>query len=125
MGVGAGSNLDWEVIGFCNKASKLGKTIIFVVDEANVLDADPNSEDRISNEKKMEVRDLLDGIAAMHLKIASSTANYLAARHDQFRDTSESRLSLYNGLEDEVLALRPQVTNAIESLVGNGNWDPT
>jgi len=74
------SRLDWQVTAFCNKVSNLGRTIVFVVDQANVLNHNVHLDDRISNEKKMEVRKLLDGMASNHLKISSSTANYFAAR---------------------------------------------
>lgn len=70
--------------------SDAGETIIFAVDRANVLDHNVYLGDRIGNEKK-EVRKLLDGMASNHLKIASSTANYRAAMHDELRDTPEAR----------------------------------
>ena len=57
-------------------------------------------DDRISNKKKTEARRLLDGIASNHMKISSSTANYRAAIHDQLRETAETRLTLYHGLND-------------------------
>ena len=70
------------------------------MDQANALDHNVHLDDRISNEKKMEVRKLLDGMTSNHLKISSPTANYRAAKHDELRDTAESRLTLNHGLND-------------------------
>ena len=94
------SRLDWEVTAFCNMVSNLGKTIILVVDQVNLLDHDLNPEDRISNQKKMQARKLLDGMASNHLMISCFTGNYRDARHDELRDTLESRLTLYHGLDN-------------------------
>ncbi|KAF8462175.1 hypothetical protein BDZ91DRAFT_850755 [Kalaharituber pfeilii] len=91
--------LEWDILVFCNLAAQLKKTILFVVDQANALDDSP--DDRIGTEKKQKVRKLLDGISSNHLKISSSTANYHAAKHDEFRATSETRLTLYKGLDDD------------------------
>ncbi|KAF8458181.1 hypothetical protein BGX38DRAFT_1326580 [Terfezia claveryi] len=78
----------------------MGITIIFVIDQANVLDHDVHVDDHISNQKKIEARRLLDGIASQHMKVSSSTANYHAARYDELRETAESRLTLNHGLND-------------------------
>ena len=75
----------------------LGRMITFVVDEANVPD---HKMQLASNEKKMEVRKLLDGMASNHLKMAGPTANYRAAGHHELKETSENRLTLYHGLSD-------------------------
>jgi len=100
MAVNQYTDLDRQVTAFCNRVSNLGITITFVVHQANVLDHDVHLGDGISNQKKMEVRKLLDGIASKHMKISSSTANYRAAMHDELRETAESRLVLNHGLHD-------------------------
>ena len=92
--------LEWEVTVFCNLAAQLGKTIYFIVDQTNVLDDGVSPDDRVSIEKKSQVRKLLDGISSNHIKISSSTANYRAAKCDEFRATSEERVNLYTGLDD-------------------------
>ena len=90
--------LERKVVVFCHRAAQMNKTILFVVDQANALD--DSTDDRVSNEKKRDVRKLLDGLSSQHLKISSSTANYRAAKHDECRATSEMRITLYRGLDD-------------------------
>ena len=41
---------------------------------------------------------MFGGISSQHMKIASSTANYVAAKYDEFRSTSESQLTFNMGL---------------------------
>jgi len=91
-----GADLEWRLLKLCNLAALLGKPILFIIDQANALD--DGIHDRVSNHKKKDVRRLLDGISSQHMKIASSTANYAAAKYDEFRSTSESRLNLNMGL---------------------------
>ena len=91
-------DLEWGMIMFCNLAAQVGRPILWVVDQANALD--DGDYDRVSNAKKMQTRRLLDGLSSKHMKLASSTANYSAAKHDQVRATSESRINLYLGLDD-------------------------
>ncbi|KAI5792571.1 hypothetical protein DFH27DRAFT_654987 [Peziza echinospora] len=95
------TRLEQKILAFCNIAADLGKPIIFIVDQANALDDSTEGHDRVSNDKKSSVRALLDGMSAEHMKISSSTANYLVAKHDQFRATSETRMTLDGGLDDE------------------------
>ena len=104
-------DLEREMVMFCNLAAQIGKHIIWVIDQANALD--DGEYDRVSNQKKMQTRRMLDGLSSKHMKLASSTANYLAAKYDQVRATSESEISLYMGLDDvSFLAL---VTHDLES----------
>ena len=91
-----GADLEWRLLRLCNLAAQLGKPILFIIDQANALD--DGIHDRVSNDKKNDVRRLLDGISSQHMKIASSTANYAAAKYDEFRSTSESRLNFNMGL---------------------------
>ena len=90
--------LNWELQVFFNQAAAMGKHIMFIVDQANALDQ--GVHDRVTDKKKMEVRGLLDGFTVNHMKIASSTANYLAAKYDEFRATSEKQLTLLMGLNE-------------------------
>ena len=76
------------------------KHILFVVDQANALD--DSQDDRVSNKKKMEARQLLDGLSSNHMKISSSTATYVAARYDQFRATSERRVNINMGMDNVI-----------------------
>lgn len=94
------ARLEWEVTVFCNIAAQIGKTIYFIVDETNVLDGNASSDDRVSKEKISQVRKFLDGTSSNYVKISSSTANYRAAKHDEFRATCEARLNVYTGLDD-------------------------
>lgn len=123
------TRLEWEVLVFCNLAAKLQKNILFVVDQANTLD--DSQDDRVSNKKKMEVRRLLDGLSSYHMKISSSTATYAAAKHDEFRATSEGRINLNMGMDDAEIAawwegydaqntesLSPSDKQALERLTG-------
>ena len=52
--------LEWKVIVFCNITVQKSEAILFVIDQANVLD--DSIEDRISSDKKRGVRKLLDGL---------------------------------------------------------------
>jgi len=83
---------------FCNQRLKLD-TAFFIVDQANAFDDDtvPGSH-RFSNEKKKQIRNLLDTSSATHLKLESSTANYKHAWTNSRRQTSEKRIGLYCGL---------------------------
>lgn len=83
---------------FCAQVAYLGKTILFIIDQANALD--DADDDRVSNKKKEKVRTLLDGISHQHIKLESSTANYRAARHDTGRNIGERRLVFNGGLND-------------------------
>ncbi|KAF8437336.1 hypothetical protein BGX38DRAFT_52710 [Terfezia claveryi] len=91
-------DLEWRMIMFCNLAADVERPILWVVDQANALD--DGEYDRVSNVKKMQTRRLLDGLCSNHMKLESSTANYSAAKHDEIRATSESRMNLYLGLYD-------------------------
>jgi len=89
---------------FCNKRLK-NDTAFFIVDQANAFDDDtvPGSH-RFSNEKKKQIRNLLDASSAKHLKLECSTTNYKHAWTDLLCETSEKR-GLHRGL-DEVSRLR-------------------
>lgn len=89
--------LEKEVLAFCAEVSELGMCIIFIIDQTNALD--DAVEDRIPNDKKGQVRRFLDGISSNHIKISSSTANYLAAKHDNLRQTGEARIDIFDGLD--------------------------
>lgn len=91
-------DLERGMIMFCNLAAQVGRAILWVIDQANALD--DGELDRVSNLKKMQTRRLLDGLSSKHMKVASSTANYSAAKYDETRATSEARFNLYLGLDD-------------------------
>ncbi|RPB21073.1 hypothetical protein L211DRAFT_459528 [Terfezia boudieri ATCC MYA-4762] len=91
-------DLEWRMIMFCNLAVQVERPILWVIDQANALD--DGELDRVSNLEKMQTRRLLDGLSSKHMKVASSTANYSAAKYDGIRATSESRFNLYLGLDD-------------------------
>jgi len=102
--------LEKEVLAFCAEVSELGMCITFIIDQTNALhDA---VDDRISNDKKRQVRRFLDGISSQHMKISSSSANYLAAKHDKPRQTGEERIDIFAGL-DAVCHSLPALTENI------------
>ena len=72
--------------------------LLFIVDQVNALDPGDEVTDRFSLDMKRSVRTLLDTITAKHMKISSSSGNYLHAIHDRYRQTGESRIYLYGGL---------------------------
>ena len=92
------SRLNWELLVFSNVAAQMKKYILFIVDQANALG--DGTDHRVSNDKKGEIRQLLDGLSSRHMKLSSSTANYVAAQHDEFRATSERRVTLCRGLNE-------------------------
>lgn len=89
-----------ELTTFCVKASS-DHRLLFIVDQANVLDPEDESADRITLASKRDARSLLDRITARHLKLASATANYAHGIADQLRQTGERRLHMYGGLTEE------------------------
>jgi hypothetical protein len=91
---------------FCRLVATYSDPAPFIVDQANALDDEtiPGSQ-RFSNDKKEQVRTLLDESSASHLKLASSTANYKHGWTDSGRQTADKHIGLYCGL-DEVLAAR-------------------
>ncbi|RPB20043.1 hypothetical protein L211DRAFT_576338 [Terfezia boudieri ATCC MYA-4762] len=88
-----------ELTTFCVKASS-DHRLLFIVDQANVLDPEDESADRITLASKRDARSLLDRITARHLKLASATANYAHGIADQLRQTGERRLHMYGGLTE-------------------------
>jgi len=91
---------------FCRLAATPSKQALFIVDQANALDDETIlGSQQFSNDKKKQVRTLLDASTASHLKLESSTANYKHAWGNSRRQTSEKRIGLYCGL-DEVFAAR-------------------
>ncbi|KAF8448161.1 hypothetical protein BGX38DRAFT_1142913 [Terfezia claveryi] len=91
-------DLEWDMIMFCNLAAQVERPIIWVIDQANALD--DGEYDRVNNVKKTQTRRFLDRLSSKHMKLASSTANCSAAKHDEIMATSESRFNLYLGLDD-------------------------
>jgi len=91
---------------FCRLAATPSNPALFIVDQANALDETILGSQQFSNDKKKQVRTLLDTSTASHLKLESSTANYKHAWGNSRRQTSEKRIGLYYGL-DEVFAARP------------------
>jgi hypothetical protein len=102
--------LEKEVLAFCAEVSELGMCITFIIDQTNALD--DAVDDRISNDKKRQVRRFLDGISSQHMKISSSSANYLAAKHDKPRQTGEERIDIFDDL-DAVCHSLPALTENI------------
>lgn len=84
---------------FCGQAAS-EFCLLFIIDQANVLDPHDEARDRITLDAKREARVLLDKITAPHLKIASATANYQHAVFDSRRQTGEKKLQVYGGLSD-------------------------
>ncbi|KAF8532783.1 hypothetical protein BDD12DRAFT_901780 [Trichophaea hybrida] len=94
---GSNEELEKEVLAFCAEVSELGMYITFIIDQTNALD--DAVDDRISNDKKRQVRRFLDGRSSQHINISSSSANYLAAKHDKLRQTGEERIDIFDGLD--------------------------
>ena len=88
-----------ELGQFCSAASREFR-LFFVIDQVNALDPLDDSEavDRYSSDQKWLVCNSLDPTTSQHLKLASSSGNYLHAQHDILRKTGEKRLYLYGGL---------------------------
>jgi energy-coupling factor transporter ATP-binding protein EcfA2 len=87
------------LLDFCSAASS-EVHLLFIVDQVNALDPTDDSLDRFSLEMKRNVRTLLDTITSDHMKISSSSGNYVHAFHDIHRQTGEKRLHLYGGLNE-------------------------
>ena len=69
------------------------------MDQANALDyQDCEMNDCNNNEKKREVRNLLNSISARHLKLSSSSVNYKAGLGDELQQIQERRTMVYKGL---------------------------
>ena len=90
--------LEWKMTMFSNLAAQVGYPILYIIDQTNALDE--GAHDRVSKEKKAQVRRFLDGLSSANMKVSSSTANYVAARYDETRATSETRLEFAQGLND-------------------------
>jgi energy-coupling factor transporter ATP-binding protein EcfA2 len=87
------------LLDFCSSASSEVR-LLFIVDQVNSLDPTDETTDRFRLEMKRNVRTILDTITAKHMKISSSSGNYLHALHDIHRQTGEKRLHLYGGLNE-------------------------
>ena len=87
-----------DLIKFCNNACTAPQPLLFIIDQVNALDPIDESKDRFANETKALARRVLDNITAEHLKVSSSTGNYIHAIHDTHRQAHEKRRSLYGGL---------------------------
>ena len=83
---------------FCNDAASAQHRILFIIDQVNALDPQDEARDRYSNEGKRFVRAMLENITVEHLKLTSSTGNYMHAAHDTHRQSNEKRISMYGGL---------------------------
>jgi hypothetical protein len=92
----------------CNSAANLELFLVFVIDQANVLDDVEGGRDRFSSVEKAYIRTFLDKITARHMKFASSTANYLHAAFDKARETSERRISFHSSLDEVINSPPPQ-----------------
>ncbi|KAF8453366.1 hypothetical protein BGX38DRAFT_1178347, partial [Terfezia claveryi] len=79
---------------FCSVASEEVR-LLFIVDQVNALDPQDERTDRFSLEAKRHVRMVLDTITAQHMKMTSSSGNYVHALHDKYRQTGEKRIHLY------------------------------
>ena len=89
---------------FCRLVATPSDPALFIVDQANALDDETIlGSQQFSNDKKKQVRTLLDASTASHLKLESSTANYKHAWGNSRRQTSKKRIGLCCGL-DEVFA---------------------
>lgn len=92
------SATELEELGqFCSAASGEFR-LLFIIDQVNALDPQDEAVDRYPSDRKRLVHNLLDSITSLHLKLASSSGNYLHAQHDILRQTGEKRLCLYGGL---------------------------
>jgi hypothetical protein len=91
---------------FCRMVATEDDPALFIVDQANALDNETTLSYRFSNDKKEQVRTLLDQSSSTHLKLSSSTANYKHAWTDLLRQTSEKRIGLYCGLDEVFTACR-------------------
>jgi hypothetical protein len=86
-----------HLVNFCYRASNEGR-LLFVIDQVNALDPQDDAEDRYSSTQKMNVRELLDKITSVHLRLASSSGNYQHGLEDTLRQTGEKHLGVYGGL---------------------------
>lgn len=87
-----------QLVEFCNNAASAHQHILFIIDQVNALDPQDEARDRYSNETKRLARTLLENITSEHLKLSSSTGNYMHAAYDTHRQTNEKRISIYGGL---------------------------
>lgn len=88
-----------ELLDFCLQVSKSPETrLFFIIDQVNALDPVDEARDQFPPEGKRELGSILNTITATHLKLLSSSGNYLHALHDRFRQTGEKRIHLYGGL---------------------------
>ena len=67
----------------------------------NALDqAEQPGSDRVDEEDKAAARRLLDTITGLHIKIQSSSGNYVHSMHDSLVLANEVRLPMYGGLDE-------------------------
>ncbi|KAA8906952.1 hypothetical protein FN846DRAFT_918946 [Sphaerosporella brunnea] len=93
-----------ELIDFCEKLADGEITLYFVIDQLNALDPQDETGDRYDNAKKADVRDILEMMSAHHLRISSSSANYLHGHQDRVRASGEKHSTLYEGLTTAEMA---------------------
>lgn len=89
-----------DLVNFCTARSSESIRLLFVIDQVNALDPRDEESDRFPLDIKRSTRTLLDTTTSSHMKLSSSSGNYLHALHDTHRQTGEKRLTLYGGLTE-------------------------
>ena len=92
-------NTEDGLVLFCDTVAE-DVRLYFIIDQLNALDVQDGAMDHNNNSKKASVRNTLDKITMLHLRICSSTGNYMNSRHDSTRQTGEQTMRVYTGLNN-------------------------
>jgi len=91
-------NTEDNLVLFCD--TMVGDVrLYFIIDQLDALDVQDEVTDRNDN-SKASVRDALDKITMLHIRICSSTGNYMHGRHDSTKQTGEQTMRVYTGLSN-------------------------
>lgn len=103
--------------------------VYYLIDQANALDTMAEGVDRVPQDTKDTVKQLLNKLAVCNVKIESSTANYKHGLNYKSRDVNEIKLNIFTGFQNVFTPSPPSASMRPNShigrnpaVVGRGRW---